>query len=78
MTYEGGRIPVNAPTDPKIISCLDTPILQRLLAETNIPHAQIAINSELAARAAWRGPARWALLLSTVAIVVSITALVTR
>lgn len=77
-TYEDARIELNPPTNPAIIESLSTPTLQRLVAGTTLPRAQIAINAELAARAAWRGPARWALLLSAVALAVSILSFATR
>jgi hypothetical protein len=71
-TYEDARIDLNPPTDPAIIACLSTPTLHRLVAGTTLPRAQIAINAELAVRSAWRGPARWALLISSIALVMSI------
>lgn len=74
-TYEAGRVDINPPTDPVLIACLSTPTLHRLVAGTTLPRAQLAINAELAARAAWRGPARWALGISATALLISIVGL---
>ena len=71
-TYEAGRFDMNPPTDPVLIACLSTPTLHRLVAGTTLPRAQLAINAELAARAAWRGPARWALGISATAVIIAI------
>ena len=69
--YENDAIDISAPTDPRVVACLSTPTLHRLRAQTNLPRAVLAIDAELAARGLWRGPARWALVVSATALALS-------